>query len=158
MAKPLVEKELNTQHKKFIKNVAAGQKYSVAADRAGFHGTGYGSYLMRQPKILTALECELEKQGIDDGYLVNKIKEGLEAFYVKKDGGQEYPDFHAIEKMIRTVLLVKKDIAEGGDVRNTQVNIILSPELMKGLVDSGKITDIEAEEVIDELQHEPVRE
>ena len=155
MPEPLKIEELNLKHKRFIKKKATGASNALAAQTAGFVSEKYGSYLMKQPIIRDALARELERVGANDERVANVLGEGLEATLVKKDGGREYVDYEVRRRYAELILKVKKDLeADGSNISNTQINIVLSPELVKGLIDSGAVTEAE----IIELQHEPIRE
>lgn len=155
MPKPLQVEEPSRKHKKFIQNVAKGQNLTRAATNAGFMSPGYGSYLMRQPIIRDGLARVMEKAGATDENVANVLGEGLGAIMVKKDGGKEYVDYETRRRYAELILKTKKDIdSVGSNVSNTQINIVVTPELAKGLVDSGAVTI----EEIEELQHEPIRE
>ena len=155
MPEPLKITELNLKHKRYIKNRAQGKSKALSAQTAGFVSEKYGSYLEKQPIIRDALARELERVGATDDRVANVLGEGLDATLVKKDGGREYVDYEVRRRYAELILKVKKDLeADGSNVSNTQINIVLSPELVKGLVDSGAVTEAE----VIELQHEPIEE
>lgn len=152
------KKPLTVPQKRYCKNVLKGDNLTVAAQRAGLMSQGYGSYLMRQPKIRQELARLLETEGVDDARLAKKLDEILDATLVKKDGGREYPDYPTQLRAVETVFRVKRDIAaDGSTVSQTQINIVLSPELLKGLKDSKVLSEeeiIELEE-IEESEYAP---
>ena len=137
--------ELNVKHKKFVKNLARTGNTKKAATLVGF-SPEYGQKLTRDRMILTRLQVELDKQGLDDKSLVAKLADGLEAYYVKKDGGEQYPDFHAIQKMLDTIFKLRGDYApEKHEITQKQVIIQFTPEFMKGLKDSKMLSGEECE-------------
>ena len=141
------DKPLTTPQKRFCKNVIKGDNLARAAQNAGLMSQGYSSYLMRQPKIRQELARLLETEGVDDERLAKKLNEILDATLVKKDGGKEYPDYPTQLRAVETVFKVKRDIAADGSVESrTQINIILNPEMIKGLKDSKALSK---EEIID---------
>lgn len=155
MAKPLDKnRPTNRKQKKFIKKVAETLDVPRSAAMAGYE-PGYGSFLMKQPRIMSELQVALEKAGLDDDVIANKLKEGLEAYYVKKDDGTEYPDFHAREKYIVDLIKVKGGFApEKHEIKQEKLTLIVTPEVIKGLKDAKAVTEAELEvldaEVIEE--------
>ena len=146
MAKQLTNKVTNRKQKKFVKKlVETGGNVARATDLAGYEH-GYGYHLMKQPKIQTELQVALENAGLTDATLADKIKEGQESTYVKKDGGIEYPDNHARHKFLDMQIKIGGGYApEKHEIQQKKLVVILSPELRKGLIDARAITEAEAE-------------
>lgn len=141
--------ETTIKQRKFVKNRLAGDNKAVAARKAGFVSEGYGSFLEKQSHIQTMLQKALEAKGLTDDKVADKLAEGLESFYVKKDGGTKYPDFHAQEKYLVDLIKIKGGFApEKHEVTEKRIVLIMSPEFKKGLKDSGLI-DKKDEEIID---------
>ena len=160
MAKALNKEVTNRKQKKFIKKVVETGNYRKSADLAGYDA-GYGSYLMRQPKIRTELQLALEKAGLTDDTLAEGLKDGQKATYVRKDGGTAYPDYHARHKYYDTQIKIEGGYApEKHEIQQKKLVVILSPELRKGLIDAKAITEAEAEiieaEVIKEEESDAV--
>lgn len=158
MAKALLKEELNRQQKKFVKQVARTNKIGQSALAAGFSDPHYGSYLMRQPQIQSALQVEMEKIGITDEFLAKKLKHGLNAYYPpKKEGGRKYPDFFTRNQYMKDVLKVRGDLKDRQeiDITKKQIVVMITPEMTKGLLDSGAINKEEAQEII---EHEPIED
>ena len=154
MAKQLSTKTTSRKQKKFIRKVVETGNYRKSAELAGYD-SGYGSYLMRQPKIQTELQLALEKAGLTDETIAKKIKEGQKATYVKKDGGKAYPDFHARHKYLDTQIKIGGGYApEKHEIQQKKLVVILSPELRKGLIDAEAMT----EEEMEVIEAEVVRE
>jgi len=147
MAKPLSnDTPLKPNQKKFIKHKIATGNSAKAATLAGFGDPGYGSYLMKQPKIQNALQQALDKAGITDELIAKKIKQQLEAYHVKKDGGKKYPDYHARDKGIDKVIKIKGGYApEKHEIRQEKLVLIITPETIKGLKDAKAITEADVE-------------
>ena len=144
------------KQRKFVKQLAKTGEIGTSAELAGFERS-YGSKLMRSNKILTLLHQELEKQGVDNDLVVGRLKEGLDAYYVKKDGGKRYKDFHAIFKYLDMYMKLGGHYApEKHEVikREEKVNITFSPEFMEALLDSKALTPEEADEVREDLKRE----
>lgn len=144
MAKPLSTETTNRKQKKFIRKVVETGNYRKSAELTGYDAQ-YGSYLMRQPKIQTELQLALEKAGLTDETIAEKIKEGQKATYVRKDGGKKYPDYHARHKYLDTQIKIGGGYApEKHEIQQKKLVVILSPELRKGLIDARAITEAEA--------------
>ena len=145
MAKALSMKPTSRKQKKFIRKVVETGNYRKSAELAGYDAQ-YGSYLARQPKIQTELQQALVKAGLTDDTVAEKIDEGQKATYVKKDGGTEYPDYHARHKYVDMQIKIGGGYApEKHEIQQKKLVIILSPELRKGLIDARAITEAEAE-------------
>lgn len=142
-AKPTIKQ------RKFIKNRLSGDNKALAARRAGFVSEGYGSFLDRQPMIQTMLQQALEKKGLTDDKVADVLDDGLKSFYVKKDGGVEYPDYHAREKYLVDLIKIKGGFApEKHEITEKRIILMITPDFKKGLKDSGLIGD-EEEKIID---------
>lgn len=136
-------KRLTIRHNKLAKNIARTANVKRSANLAGF-SPAYAQKLMHDQKFLTKLQLELDKQGLDDMGLVGKLKEGLEAYTVKKDKGEHYPDFHAIQKTLDMIFKLRGDYApEKHEITQKQVIIHFTPEFLEGLKDSRILTDDE---------------
>lgn len=150
---------VNRKHKQFMKNVLDGDNVGIAAKRAGFISDKYGHYLMKQPVILTALQRVMEQKGLTDEYIAKKIKQGLNAYYVKKDGGKKYPDFHARDKFVDKVLKVRGDYApEKHQIEEKRITLVITPDFLKGLVDSKTISKDDVLEFVKEANNEDSQE
>ena len=139
---------------KYARKVAETGEIIKSATDVGYKGN-YGSQLMKNPKILTAIQQEMDNLKVDTHAIVRKIKKGLNAYRVIKDGGKKYEDFHAQHKFLDMALKIRGDYApEKHEIRQEKLVIILSPELRKGLIDAEAITEDEAKvieaEVIEE--------
>ena len=145
---------LKPKMKKYTRRLAQTGEIIQAANDVGYKGN-YGSQLMRNPKIQTALQEELDALGVSKTVVVRKLKQGLIAYRVIKDGGKKYKDFHAIHKYLDMYMKLEGHYApEKHEIRQEKLVVILSPELRKGLIDSEAITEKEAKiieaEVLDE--------
>jgi len=68
---------------------------------------------------------------------------------------QESPDFFIRHKHIETVMKAKGSLVqEGGTTRNTQINIIVTPDVAKGFLDSGVINKKEHKDLKEYIEHE----
>jgi hypothetical protein len=150
------DKGLNRKQHKFKREILKGNSVREAAELSGYGGS-YGYHLMEQPKIISAIQVELDKQGIEDEFIVKRIKQGCNAYLVKSGMGgvKKYPDFKARESYIKLVLNLRGDLKPDAQiVQNKQINIVMSPDFVKGLVDSKKITAVEAEVISTEVLNE----
>lgn len=131
--------------KKYARKVAETGEIIKSATDVGYKGN-YGSQLMKNPKILTAIQQEMDNLNVDTHAIVRKIKEGLNAYRVIKDGGKKYKDFHAQHKFLDMALKIRGDYApEKHEIRQEKLVIILSPALRKGLIDAEAISEDEME-------------
>ncbi len=149
------DKPLNRKQNKFKKHVLGGKTVREAAELTGY-GSTYGYHLMEQPKMISALQIAIDKEGMDDHFLASRIKHGASAMIPAKFiGGKNSPDHKTRFPYIKLILNLRGDLKpEAQIVQNKQINIVMSPDFVKGLIDSKKITAIEAEvieaEVLDE--------
>jgi len=110
---------------------------------------------MRQPKIQSELQLALDNAGLGNDVIASKIQEGLEATYVKKDGGTQYKDYHAIHKYLDMAVKIGGGYApEKHEIKQEKLTLIVTPEVIKGLKDARAITEADLEildaEVIEE--------
>lgn len=147
-----LDKPLNRKQHKFKKNILRGKNVQEAAELSGY-GSSYGYHLMEQPKMISALQLEFRKQGIEDEFIVQRIKQGMNAMVPEKyKGGPKSPDHKTRFPYIRMVLNLRGDLKpEAQIVQNKQINIVMSPDFVKGLIDSKKITPLEAEVIEAEI-------
>jgi hypothetical protein len=150
MAKKLKkDAPLNRKQKKFVKKAIESDNITKSALAAGYQDPAYGSYLMKQPKIMSALQKALDDAGITDSMIADKLREQLEAWYVKKDGGEKYPDFHARDKAIDKSIKIKGGYApEKHEIKQEKLVLIVTPETVKGLKDS-RVLDKQNEKFIE---------
>jgi len=149
-----LKKKTNRKHQKFVKALARTGNASRAADIAGYNQS-YGRWLKTQPQIQTALQQVLEEEELNDDRVAKEIKNGLEATYVKKDGGEEYPEWHARHKYLDTLVKIKGGYApEKHEIRQEKLTLIVTPDVIKGLKDSKAITDDEAKAIEVEVVEE----
>jgi len=147
MPKPLNEDTpLTMRQKKFVKKFIETGNQAKAASLAGYAQPGEGSYLTKQPKIQTSIQKALDDAGLTDVKVADLLKDGTKAYYVKKDGGRKYPDFHARDKSVDKIIKIKGGYApEKHEIMEKKLVIILSPETRKGLIDARAITEEEAD-------------
>lgn len=149
------DKPLNRKQNKFKKQILSGKTVREASELTGY-GSTYGYHLMEQPKMISALQLAMEQENIDDQFIVQRIKQGASAMIPAKFiGGKNSPDHKTRFPYVKLILNLRGDLKpEAQIVQNKQINIVMSPDFVKGLIDSKKITAIEAEvieaEVLDE--------
>jgi len=146
------KKKLTPQQRKFVKNLVRTGKTCKSSELAGYHRT-YGSQLMAQPHIQTAIVLAMDKAGISDDKLAKKLKQGLNAYVPPKAvGGKKYPDFYSRFKYLDMAIKIKGGYApEKHQIESKQIVLMITPEVIKGLKDTGKITEEEAKIVEGEL-------
>jgi len=120
---------------KFARKLVQHGNKELAAKQCGL-APKYGYQIARQPEFLTALQIVLDEEGLDDLVVAETIKKGLSAFYVRKDGGKEYPDFHAIEKYLTQLIKIKGGYApEKTEHIEKRMVFNVTPEAIKALRD-----------------------
>jgi phage terminase small subunit len=141
---------LNVRQRQFVKNYTAGLGIGKSALRAGYAHASEGSALFRNPTVLTALQAAMEKAGMDDPYLAQKVKEGLEATYPEKRSKMgtvlqaEAPDFFTRGQYLDKAFKVRGDYAPDRHIQENRVlTINVNYELAKGLVDCGVLDNVE---------------
>lgn len=140
--------KISRKEDKFVKNVVKHADVAKATDLAGL-SKGYGYHLMKQSKILNRIQQELENVGLGDITVAKKLKKMLKATMVKKDGGREYLDNHAVLKALDMIIKIKGGYAPEETIsRQEKMIFIITPETIKGLKDAkvGK-EDLEIIEV-----------
>ena len=146
-------KKVNPKQQRFIKAVLEKETIAEAAKEVGYHPV-HASWLLKQEHIRKALLEEMDKQGITLSQLSKKIKEGLEAVLPRKYSpkGQliqdNEPDYY-----VRSIYLDKALKILGAFAPNQEekvqktINITITPEVIKGLLDAEAITTAEILEV-----------
>ena len=166
MAKQKLRKDLplNPQEKKFVKHIIRGEKVGNAALRAGYAHPSYGSFLAGQEKIQTPIKLALEKAGATDILAAKKIKEGMNAKIpaILYKGGETKqkasPDHFNRRGYIDIYMKATGGYApEKLEIQKKTVHINVNINMAKGLLDAGKISKTEFEE-LKEIEHEPIRE
>ena len=140
--------------KKYARRAAETGEIIKAATDVGYKGN-YGSQLMRNPKIQTALQEELELLGVTKELIVRKLKQGLNAYRVLKDDGKKYKDFHAIVKYLDMYMKLEGHYApEKHELKQERLVIVLGADMRKGLIDAEAITEEEADIIEAEIVEE----
>ncbi len=144
----------NIREKKFVKAFLETHEIGRSAVLAGYADPTYGSKLMRNPRILTAIQEAMEKAGIHDEYLAKKLKEGLEATYPMKYSSrgrviqEREPDYFTRAIYLDKAFRIRGDFApEKQEVTEKRISIVITPELVKGLLDSEAISVEELKEL-----------
>lgn len=158
-------RSLNEREKKFVKYRAEGCGIGESALRAGYSHEQYGTYLRGQEHIQTAFQQALEKAGLGDDLIAERLREGVDAVYPEKRSKEgrilqkESPDFFTRHKYVETVMKAKGTLTqEGTTVKQTQINILLTPESAKGFLDSGVISRREHKDLKEYIEHQPIEE
>jgi len=136
------DRPLTQRQRAFVKDVIA-TKNPTEAVRRNYNIGGKGgkknavvarsiaSENLTKPNIQNALQKELEKQGIDDGFLVGELKENIE---LSKKDGQYSTHLKGIELGARLKGHMKTSSKQG-----LNLNVI-------GFIDAGSLKDIDKEE------------
>ena len=144
---PVKPRNLTRLQRGFVKNLAETGKISESALRAGSIDPTYGSHLLRNENVQLALMEAYDKAGISDGYIVSKIKQGMNAKYPpRKDGGRQYPDYFTRKHYIDMFFKTTGGYApEKHEVSEKRIIIVMSPGTVKGLVDAKAISEDEGD-------------
>jgi phage terminase small subunit len=147
---------LTPREKRFVKKYVETGVVGQSARAAGFADPKYGTFLKRQPKIQTAIQEQLDRVGVTDEVIAQKIRDGLDAQYPEKrgKGGEIFqdasPDYFTRHKYLDTTLKVRGDYAPDRlEVTNRQIVIVISPAMAKGMIDS-EVIDAEEVETLEE--------
>lgn len=156
MTKLKEDTPLKPRMKKYVRRLAQTGEIMKAATDVGYKQGQYGSQLMKNPKIQTALQEELDALGVDKQLVVRKLKQGLNAYRVIRDGGKKYKDFHAIHKYLDMYMKLEGHYApEKHEIKQEKLIMVITPETIKGLKDSKAIPDRIVEgKVVEEVAKE----
>lgn len=148
---------MEVKHRKFVKGVLAGNNLCEAARLAGYKGTSYPQRLMNRADVQRLLLSEMEKAGINDGFLAKRLKDGLNAKTVpRRDGGKRYDDQFVRKQFMDIVLKVRGDYApEKVETTTKTIQLVIDHKMLEALKDSKALPEKELEE-LEYLQHEPV--
>jgi len=147
---------ITSRQRKFIKAVVQGNTYRAAAIKAGYQSPDYGSILMKQPHIRTALQAYMHKAGITDELIARKLKEGLNAKTVpRSEGGKRYDDQFVRKQFLDIVLRIRGDYApEKFEAVNKQITLVIDNKMLEALKDSKALTEAD----VVELERLPLNE
>lgn len=136
------------QQERFIKLKARGAT-TMAASRGAGYSAAYGYDLMKKESIKLALAHEMERSGINMESISNKIAEGFESMAPpRKDGGIQYADMFTRRQYVDMALRILGLYApEELNVNQRVINITISPEMSKGLIDAQVLDSEELEEL-----------
>jgi phage terminase small subunit len=159
------KRPLTSREKKFIKYQGEGCGVGESALRAGYSHEQYGTYLRAQDHIKNALQTAIENAGLTDDLIAQRLREGIDAVdpEIKSVKGKvlkkETPNFTIRHKYIETTMKAKGNLAQEGAVtKQTQINIILTPDTAKGFLDSGVISKKEHGDLKEYIEHKPIEE
>ena len=154
--RPLTDRE-----KKFVKYRTDGCKVGESSLRAGFATPQYGTYLKGQEHIQSAIQEALVKVGLTDDLIAQRLREGVDAtkLEVKKKGKEfvikKSPDFAIRHRYIETTMKAKGSLKQEGETTKLQqINIIVTPDVAKGFLDSGVIDKKEHKDLKEYIEHE----
>ncbi len=142
----------NPKQRKFVKKVIEGESIQQAASLSGYTPL-YGHELMKQDSIKLALMVAMEKAGIGDDLMADKMREGLDALAPpRKDGGRQYADFFTRKQYIDMIHRLKGVYApEEVNINQKVIHIHMDETMARGLVDAQVI---DAEEIYAEEIHD----
>jgi len=144
----------NIREKKFIKSLVKTGEIGRSSVLAGFSDPTYGSKLIRNPRIASEIVKAMEKAGIDDPYLMTKLKEGCESVYPEKRASngnitqKREPDYFTRSIYLDKALKIKGHYSpERHEILEKQIIINITPELVQGLLDTNAILPEEVQEI-----------
>jgi len=148
--------KLTVQQRRFVKGLVEGKNLRGATRYAGYISPDYGSVLMKQDNIRTALQAHLHKAGITDSLIAKKLKDGLNAKTVPRmSGGKRYDDQFVRKQFLDVILRIRGDYApERFESINKQITLVVDDKMLEALKDSKAL---DAEE-IEYLEHTPIKE
>ena len=158
------KRPLTDREKGYVKYRADGRPTGESALRSGFAHPQYGSYLNAQEHIQSALQTALVKAGLTDELIAKRLKEGVDATYPEKKSkegmvliAKDQPDFFTRHKYIETTMKTKGSLKQEGETTKLQqINIIVTPEVAKGFLDSGVISKEEHKDLKKYIEHEKI--
>lgn len=152
--KPVAEEDLldprtplSQKQRKLVKAMIEQPTLAKAALRAGYTPQ-HASQLMKQPKMLTALQTAMERAGITDELLASRIREGLDATRPSSHGGEAHPDFGVRKQYLDQAMKVRGDLKDGQEITHKHITINITPELVRGLLDSKAIDEEDVQELV----------
>ena len=154
------KRPITDKQKKFCKALLSGVESKNEAVRvAGYDSKHPGTIaqgLMKSETVRAYLSKAFEKVGITDDYTAQKMKEGMEAMTPpKKDGGKRYEDYFVRKQYLDVYYRIKGAYAPEQSEHVEKVIVLqFTPQFVKGLVDSGKVT----EEEVGVIEAEIIRE
>jgi len=140
-------KKLTPKNKQFVKElIKTGGNLSRSSQNVGYHKS-YGSTLMKQEKMVNALQVALSNQGLTEEHAAKVLKAGLRAYHRPgMKNGKKYPDFYTRQKYLDMFIKIIGGYApEKHKIEHEQIILHISPETVRGLKDAKVITEEEAD-------------
>ena len=144
-------KRITPRKRKFAKALLAGSNQTQAAKAVGAtdasaaqHGHKWAT---QDASIRVYLAKEMEKVGITDPYIAQKMKEGMEAETKPlKEDGQRYEDYFVRKQYIDMYFRYHGLYAPEKSEHTKKVIVLnMTPQFIEGLLDTEKISEAEAE-------------
>jgi len=147
-------KRINTQQRRFVKELVRRPVKRDAALAAGYSSGKYAYELLQQENIQSALVHELKRAGLDDELAASKMMDGLNAMTPpKKEGGERYDDQFVRKQYLDMYFRLKGNYAPTEhNINQKTININITPEMAAGLADAGAFEETFGEvkeEIID---------
>ena len=153
--------ELTLRQRKFIKGIVSGNSPTEAMKNAGYSPKGKASDIMGRPAVAQFLQKHMERVGITDELLAQKLRDGLNAKTTpKSEGGQRYDDQFVRKQFLDIIFKLRGDYApERSENITKTINITIDRGFIEALKDSRAISGeqadvLEAEIVRDLPEHE----
>ena len=142
--------EITPAQSRFIHLKTMGANTTEAAKGSGIT-RGHGYKLLSQDNIKTEMAKRMVDSGITTEVISNKIKEGFDSMAPpRKDGGIQYPDMFTRRQYIDMAMRVLGLYApEELNINQRVINITITPEVTKALLDS-QVINVEA---LEELEY-----
>ena len=148
---PKKPKRITPRKKKFADKLLAGKSQTQAAREVGASEVSAAQqghiWANKDLSVRNYLLSEMEKAGITDPYVAQKMKEGFESMTKPlKEGGERYED-NFVRKQYLDMYFRLQGMYAPEKSEHTKKTIILNmtPQFIEGLLDTEKITDAEAE-------------
>lgn len=151
------------KQKKFITAMAKGFNAGDAAIKAGYSDKAYGYYLKGLDSIKSILVKEMERAGVNEELIAQKLREGMDALTVPKVPGEDrrFEDHFIRKQFLEMAIKIRGDFApEKVESVRKEIKLVIDSHLIKALKDSkviGELGGIEELNVID-VECEEVKE
>ena len=144
-------KKITPRKKKFADKLLAGANQTQAAKAVGSSDAsaaqqGY-KWANHDLSVRNYLLGEMEKVGITDPYVAQKMKDGLESLTKPlKEGGERYEDGFVRKQYLDMYFRLTGMYApEKSEHTKKTIVLNMTPQFIEGLIDTGKIDKAEAE-------------
>jgi hypothetical protein len=146
--------KITTKRRKFVTGMAKGLNAGDAALTAGFRNKAYGYYLKQQDSIKSLLMKAMEKAGVTEDLIAEKMKEGMNALTVPKhpQDNRRFEDHFIRKQFLEMAIKIRGDFApEKVESIKKEIKLVIDSHLIEALKDSKVIDAIDVD-CIDALE------